>query len=62
MVEINPNEMLKLVKFLDKYGTSNMNNYRFVVDPRLDVLNLKIDLIVTYLKPPQDKVVITLDP
>jgi hypothetical protein len=62
VVEINPNEMLKLVKFLDKYGTSNMNDYRFVVDPRFDVLNLKIDLIVTHLKSPQDKVVITLDP
>lgn len=62
-VNVDPNQILNLVRFLDKHGTSNMNDYRFVVDPQFRGLNIKIDLVVTHLKSsPQEKIVVTLDP
>ncbi|PSB16895.1 hypothetical protein C7B65_20160 [Phormidesmis priestleyi ULC007] len=60
-VNINPNEIWKLMRFLDQYGSSNMNDYQFVLDPSFRGLNLKVDLSVTYL--PQNKTLtVTLDP
>ena len=60
-VTINPNEVYKLIRFLEQYGISNMNDYQFVLDPSFRGLNLKIDLSVTYL--PQNKTLtVTLDP
>lgn len=60
-ITINPNEVCKLVRFLDQFGISNMNDYQFVLDPSFRGLNLKVDLTVTYL--PQAKTLtVTLDP
>ncbi len=60
-VNINPNEIWKLIRFLEQYGISNMNDYQFVLTPSFRGLNLKVDLNVTYL--PQDKTLtVTLDP
>jgi hypothetical protein len=60
-ITISPNEVCKLIRFLDQYGISNMNDYKFVLDPSFRGLNLKVDLSVTYL--PQNKTLtVTLDP
>ncbi len=60
-VEINSNEFGKLIRFLEHYGISNLNDYQFEIDPGFRGLNLRIDLSVTYL--PQNKTItITLDP
>lgn len=60
-IGINPKEFGKLMRFLEQYGISNMNDYQFEIDPGFRGLNLRIDLSVTYL--PQNKTItITLDP
>ncbi|UBF26684.1 hypothetical protein K9N68_01375 [Kovacikia minuta CCNUW1] len=60
-VNIDPNEIFKLIAFLNQYGVSNMSDYQFVLDPGFRGLNLKINLNVTYL--PQNKTItVTLDP
>ena len=60
-INIDSKEILKLFKFLEKYGTSSLSDYRFLLNPSFRGLNVKIDLTVTYL--PQDKALtITLDP
>ena len=60
-ININPKEILKLFKFLEKYGTSSLSDYRFLLNPSFRGLNVKIDLTATYL--PEDKALtITLDP
>lgn len=60
-VEINSTEFGKLIRFLEQYGVSNLNDYQFEIDPGFRGLNLRIDLSVTYL--PQNKTItITLDP
>jgi hypothetical protein len=60
-VNIDPNEVWKLIRFLNQYGISNMNDYQFVLAPSFRGLNLKVDLNVTYL--PQNKTLtVTLDP
>ena len=60
-VNINPNEIWKLMRFLNQYGVSNINDYQFVLDPSFKGLNLKVNLTVTYL--PQNKTLtVTLDP
>jgi hypothetical protein len=61
MINVNPNEIIKLVEFLAKHGVSKPDRYRFEVDPILDVWNFKIKLNVTYL-PSGDKTTIVLDP
>lgn len=60
-VSVNSNEILRLFKFLDQCGTSNMNEYRIVLNPGFKGLNLKVDLSITFL--PEDKTItVTLDP
>lgn len=59
-INVNPNEIIKLVKFLADHGVSKPDDYRFEVDPSLDFLNLKVKLNVTYL-PNGDKIVVILD-
>ncbi len=60
-ITINPNEIWKLVKFLEQYGISNLSDYKFVLNPSFRGLNLKVDLSVTYL--PQNKTLtVTLEP
>lgn len=60
-VNIDPQEIWKLIRFLNQYGSSNLNDYQFVLDPSFRGLNLKINLNVTYL--PQNKTLtVTLDP
>jgi hypothetical protein len=60
-ITINSHEICKLIRFLDQYGISNMNDYQFVLEPGFRGLNLKVDLSVTYL--PQNKTLtVTLDP
>jgi hypothetical protein len=60
-ININPQEVQKLIRFLEKYGISNMNDYQFVIDPSFRGLNLKVELNVTYL--PQNKTLtVTLNP
>lgn len=61
MINVNPNEIIKLFQFLAKHGVSKSNDYRFEVDPSLNVLNFKIELNVTYL-PSSDRATIVLDP
>jgi hypothetical protein len=61
MINVNPNEIIKLVEFLAKHGVSKPDHYRFEVDPILDVWNFKIKLNVTYL-PSGGKTTIVLDP
>ncbi|MBF1999261.1 MAG: hypothetical protein IGS38_00895 [Synechococcales cyanobacterium M58_A2018_015] len=60
-IKVNPNEVLKLIKFIAAHGISDPNDYRFVVDPSLNGLDLRVDLIVTYL-PDGDKITVVLDP
>lgn len=58
---IDPNEIWKLIRFLEKYGTSNLNDYQFALDLSFRGLNLKANLNVTYL--PQNKTLtVALDP
>lgn len=60
-VNIDPQEIWKLIRFLNQYSSSNLNDYQFVLDPSFRGLNLKINLNVTYL--PQNKTLtVTLDP
>lgn len=56
-IGINPKEFGKLIRFLEQYGISNINDYQFEIDPGFRGLNLS----VTYL--PQNKTItIALDP
>ncbi len=60
-IKIDSKEILKLFKFLEKYGTSSLSDYCFLLNPSFRGLNMKIDLTATYL--PEDKALtITLDP
>lgn len=60
-VNIDSSEIWKLIRFLDQYGTSNMDDYQFVLEPGFRGLNLKVNITVTYL--PQNKTLtVTLDP
>jgi hypothetical protein len=61
MINVNPNEIIKLVEFIAKHGVSNPDRYRFEVDPSLHKFNLKVVLNVTYL-PTGDAIVVVLDP
>jgi hypothetical protein len=61
MINVNPNEIIKLVNFLAKHGVSNPDRYRFEIDPSLRGLNLRVVLNVTYL-PSGDAIAVILDP
>jgi hypothetical protein len=60
-VNIDPNEIFRLISFLNQYGTSNMSDYQFVLEPGFRGLNLQINLNVTYL-PQQKTITVTFDP
>ncbi|HEY9695955.1 MAG TPA: hypothetical protein V6D10_01600 [Trichocoleus sp.] len=60
-IKVDPNEIIKLVKFLADHGVSRPTDYRFEIDPSLNGLNLKVTLNVTYL-PNSDKIAVILDP
>jgi len=60
MIDVDPNEIIKLVKFLAAHGVSEPDRYRFEVDPSLVGFNFKVKLNVTYL-PNGSKITIILD-
>jgi|GEM_PF-2670611 hypothetical protein len=60
-ISVDPNEIIKLVKFLANHGVSKPDDYRFEVDPSLNGLNFKVKLNVTYL-PTGAKTIVILAP
>jgi hypothetical protein len=61
MINVNSNEIIKLVNFLAKHGVSKPDDYRFEIDPSLKGLNLRVELNVTHF-PSGAKITVVLDP
>lgn len=61
MIKVDPNEMVKLIKFIAAHGIDKPEDYRFEIDPSFKGLNLRVVLIVTHL-PSGQTTSIVLDP
>lgn len=60
-LNVDPNEIIKLVEFLADHGVAKPDDYRFKIDPSFKGLNLRVELDITHL-PSGAKITVVLDP